>query len=282
MTGLAAKPSSSKALPFEQQGQGDPVVFVHGYISDLRVWNNVRTQWGDAGKLYFPTLKGFGLPGVTPDLDEFGTPAHLDQVAEFIESEVGRPAHLVGWSYGGALTLLLAASRPDLVRSAYAYEAGLSDFISDETIASQIHSDREKMAAGAVAALADGDLDLAVEQVVDGACARNGVFADLKPHERQVFLDNAATVPVMFSGEGASSSQGIASSVLTIQHPVTVSAGEYARPAYRLVADEAARLVASARRTQLSRGLHVAPVTTPDVFVADVVAHLQSATRKEW
>lgn len=282
MTGMGAKPRSSNVLAFERQGHGAPVVFVHGYISDLRVWENVRSHWAHPGELLLPTLKGFGKPNVAPNPDEFGTPEHLEQLAGFIELEVGGPAHVVGWSYGATLALLLAASRPELVLSVYAYEAGLSDFISDEAIASQIAKDRADMAAGAVAALAAGDLDQAVGQIVDGACARDGVFATLDAPARRIFLDNAATVPAMFSGEGASSSRGLTGSVLTIQQPVTMSAGEHARPAYRLVADEAARLLPSARRTTLAYGLHVAPVTTPTAFVADVAAHLQPAAQEEW
>jgi pimeloyl-ACP methyl ester carboxylesterase len=34
----------------------------------------------------------------------------------FLEAVVGDPAHLVGWSDGGVVGLLVAMARPDLVR----------------------------------------------------------------------------------------------------------------------------------------------------------------------
>jgi pimeloyl-ACP methyl ester carboxylesterase len=43
--------------------------------------------------------------------------------AEFIDAVVGGPAHLVGWSDGGIVALLVAIARPDLVRKLVAISA---------------------------------------------------------------------------------------------------------------------------------------------------------------
>ena len=61
-----------------------------------------------------PERRGHGR---TPDVEG---PLNYDDMAAdtigFIEKVVGRPAHLVGWSDGGIVGLLVAIERPDLVR----------------------------------------------------------------------------------------------------------------------------------------------------------------------
>src|SRR3954468_16980760 len=55
--------------------------------------------------------------GKSPDTD---APFHYDEMADetiaFLEDVVGGPAHLIGWSDGGIVALLVALKRPDLVR----------------------------------------------------------------------------------------------------------------------------------------------------------------------
>ena len=55
--------------------------------------------------------------GRTADID---APFHYDDMATetigVLEAVVGGPAHLVGWSDGGIVSLLVALRRPDLVR----------------------------------------------------------------------------------------------------------------------------------------------------------------------
>jgi pimeloyl-ACP methyl ester carboxylesterase len=267
-------------LAHEEQGHGHSVVFIHGYISDRRVWSKARARWNDPGRLFFPTLRGFGNSASAPDPAEFGTEPHLRQLAGFLEDAAGEPAHLVGWSYGATIALLLASLRPDLVASVYSYEAGLSSFVTDQDIAHRIAADRSQMAGPAIAAVGDGDPGLAVERIVDGSCGRDGVFAGLDASTRRVFCDNAGTVRLMFASLGPPRSGGIVARLEDIRCPVTLSTGEHARPAYGLVADEAMKAIPGACREVIPHALHVAPVTDPAAFITSVMTHLGATAQK--
>lgn len=62
--------------------------------------------------------------GHTPDVE--GPLTYSDMAADtidFLETVVGRPAHLVGWSDGGIVGLIVATSRPDLVHKLVAISA---------------------------------------------------------------------------------------------------------------------------------------------------------------
>jgi pimeloyl-ACP methyl ester carboxylesterase len=63
-----------------------------------------------------PDLPGFGWSPPPPDAN-YSPEAHARTLVELIESTVGAPVHLMGNSLGGAVATLVAARRPDLVRT---------------------------------------------------------------------------------------------------------------------------------------------------------------------
>ncbi|MEW1683312.1 alpha/beta hydrolase [Streptomyces sp. T12] len=99
---------------YETEGSGDPLVLLHGGFCTNDTWGAQRTDLAAAHRLYLPERRAHGH---TPDVEgplTYSDMAH-DTVA-FLEAVVGGPAHLVGWSDGGVVALLVALARPDLVR----------------------------------------------------------------------------------------------------------------------------------------------------------------------
>jgi len=96
------------------EGSGDPVVLLHGGMSDSTAWGLQVPALAEKYRTYTFDRRGHGQ---TPDTD---APFHYDDMADetvrFLEEVVGGPAHLVGWSDGGIVSLLTSIKRPDLVR----------------------------------------------------------------------------------------------------------------------------------------------------------------------
>lgn len=94
---------------------GDPVVLLHGGFAGADSWNAQVPDLVAAGyRLYAPERRAHAhtadVPGpITYDAMAEDTIAYLDQV-------IARPAHLVGWSDGAVVAVLVAIARPDLVR----------------------------------------------------------------------------------------------------------------------------------------------------------------------
>jgi pimeloyl-ACP methyl ester carboxylesterase len=63
-----------------------------------------------------PDLPGFGWSPPPPDAN-YTPEAHARTVAKLIDDSVGEAVHLMGNSLGGAVATLVAARRPDLVRT---------------------------------------------------------------------------------------------------------------------------------------------------------------------
>lgn len=96
------------------EGSGDPVVLLHGGLSDRTAWMLQMPVLAERYRTYAVDRRGHGS---YPDTD---APFHYDEMADetiaFLEAVVGGPAHLVGWSDGGIVALLVARKRPELVR----------------------------------------------------------------------------------------------------------------------------------------------------------------------
>jgi pimeloyl-ACP methyl ester carboxylesterase len=99
---------------YEVSGDGDPVVLLHGGMSDGTTWVAQEPAFAERYRVYNPDRRGHGR---TPDVDGPLTyDAMADDTVAFLETVVGGPAHLVGWSDGGIVALLVSLRRPDLVR----------------------------------------------------------------------------------------------------------------------------------------------------------------------
>ncbi len=98
----------------EVSGAGDPLVLLHGGFAGASSWGGQSPALVAAGwRVHIPERRGHAhTPDVagplTYELMAADTVAYLDQV-------VGRPAHLVGWSDGAVVGLIVAQQRPDLV-----------------------------------------------------------------------------------------------------------------------------------------------------------------------
>jgi len=252
------------SLTYREQGHGAPVVFVHGYISDYRVWEGQRKAVAMCYRYIAPSQRYFGPDPWKDSGEKFSFATHVDDLAVFIRGLNAGPVHVVGWSYGAALGLALAVQHPEWVKSLFAYEPGNSTFVTDPQDARVIAEDREEMIAPAVTASKAGDLPGAVRFVFDGANGQAGLFDVLAPSVRATFLDNARTIPLLF---GSPPPLPLSCAQLgQIKLPVAIARGELTRPFYRIVADTASRCIPGARHVVLHNGMHAAPVLTPETF----------------
>jgi pimeloyl-ACP methyl ester carboxylesterase len=104
-------------LAYRETGNGEPVVFLHGDISDLRTWEQQLVPVGAAHRAIAYSRRFF-RPNQEggPDAD-YSWPRHVDDLLAFLGAVDATPAHLVGNSSGAYIALLAALRQPDAVRS---------------------------------------------------------------------------------------------------------------------------------------------------------------------
>lgn len=98
---------------YETEGAGDPLVLLHAGFCTNETWGAQRADLAGEYRLFLPERRAHGH---TPDIDgPLSYRDMADDMVAFVEA-LGSPAHLVGWSDGGVVALLVALARPDLVR----------------------------------------------------------------------------------------------------------------------------------------------------------------------
>ena len=96
-------------------GNGPPAVYVHGLGGSATNWTDLAAQLKEHVSGYAIDLPGFGRSEPIPGYD-FSLPTHARTVVKYLET-LGEPVHLFGNSMGGAISVIVAATRPELVRT---------------------------------------------------------------------------------------------------------------------------------------------------------------------
>lgn len=118
---------------YEWENDGESVVLLHGGLSKTSSWDYILVPaLEDDFHVFAYDRTGHGFTGDQPGSLHFEF--QREEAIAFLEDVVKEPAHLIGYSDGGIIALMVAIARPDLVKSIvaiganYHYEAPLSDF----------------------------------------------------------------------------------------------------------------------------------------------------------
>jgi pimeloyl-ACP methyl ester carboxylesterase len=101
---------------YDERGDGDPLVLLHpgGAGIDSRALTASLEALSRLFRTYAPEQRAHGH---TPDVD--GPLSYQDMAQDtimFIDGVIGRPVHLLGYSDGAVVAMMVALGRPDLVR----------------------------------------------------------------------------------------------------------------------------------------------------------------------
>jgi len=96
---------------------GDPVVLLHGWPERASSWRKVTPLLHARGlRTYAPDQRGYS-PGARPTRRrDYAMQLLVDDAVALLET-IGGPVHLVGHDWGSSIGWLVAAQRPDLVRT---------------------------------------------------------------------------------------------------------------------------------------------------------------------
>lgn len=143
-------------------GDGPPAVYVHGLGGSATNWTDLAAQLRDHVTGHSIDLPGFGRSEPIPGYD-FSLATHARTVTKYLET-LSQPVHLFGNSMGGAISVIVAAGRPDLVKTLTLVSPAVPDF--------RPRLDR----------MSDPRMALAVLPVVGARVRRE--LAKLTPHQR--------------------------------------------------------------------------------------------------
>lgn len=255
-------------LRYAEQGSGEPIVFVHGALSDFRAWQPVGEQIAKKHRFIAYTQRYYGTGAWKDDGKEFGVATHADDLSKFISALNAGPVHLVGWSYGGVVAATAAANNPSLVRSLIVYEPTLSSVLPAETEEGKAaREDLAELLGPAIAASKAGDAIQAVRLMFEAVYQLPAGGFDRAPRETQAMvLDQARTLPLLFA---APAPPAITCDVLkNFTWPTLVMWGAKTQPYFALISEAISKCVPGAQRAILQNVHHDGPRRDPAAFSA--------------
>lgn len=253
-----------------EAGRGEPLVFVHGSLEDLRIWRR-QVELFAADHRAVAYSRRYHHPNAAPAA---GDPAytaglHAADLAALIEALDLAPAHLVCSSFGGCVALLLAAQRPELVRSLVLAEPPLIHWLPDLPGGAPLAADFLTHAwAPAQRAFLQGDLEQGV-RCFHAAVMGRGTFDRLSPAGRRMILDNAAEMRAETQAEDffpPLTCQGLAA----LDRPALLLNGELSPRLFHVINAELARCLPRAAQAVIPHASHVIHAGNPAVYHAAV------------
>jgi pimeloyl-ACP methyl ester carboxylesterase len=108
---------AGRLVHVEQAGRGEPLVLLHGFGASSYSWRRILPALARSYRVIAPDLHGFGATERPRDFASYTRSGQAALVLSLLDALGIERAHLVGHSYGGAISLWLADRHPERVRS---------------------------------------------------------------------------------------------------------------------------------------------------------------------
>lgn len=95
------------------EGQGEPLVIMHGLFGTLENWGSQIKALAEHYKVYAVDLRNHGR---SPHDPAMSYPAMATDIAEFMQQQGLESAHILGHSMGGKTAMQLALTHPEMIR----------------------------------------------------------------------------------------------------------------------------------------------------------------------
>lgn len=264
-------PLPGAILAFTSTGSGQPIVFVHGTLADLRIWN---AQQGPAFHHYqlVAYSRRYHYPNAWMGNGSDYTDANnvQDLVGVLRELHLGR-VHLVGHGAGAQLAAELALGHPELVRTLVLVEPPTAAAAVAEPDFASLTAERAQLLQQVEGQMRMHEADKAARLLYDWASASNGAYDTLPSPLRGEIQDNAGVLGFFLS---APPPPMPCTDFARLSVPTLVVTGQRTNPFYTAVGDSVARCIPHALRESIPMASHVVQRDNPDAFNAVLVGFL--------
>ena len=250
-----------------------PIVLLHCSGSSGAQWRALAAQLGERYRVLAPDLIGYGASAPWSGRGEFSLAREAAAVRSVLGT-LGEPAHLVGHSYGGAVALHIARTRPELLRSLTLVEPSAFHLLrnGDATDTAALR-EIKSVASEASAALAVGDYGGGFGRFVD-YWSGPGSWAVMPHEKRAVFAAQLAKVVLDF--HAILSEPAELEDVCDIELPTLLVQGGCTRLPSRCVCARLRVALPDASFRVVQGAGHMLPVTHRDQVNALIAAHIDA------
>jgi pimeloyl-ACP methyl ester carboxylesterase len=252
-------------LAYVEKGRGQPVVLLHGFGHDYRIWSAQLESLSKSHRVF-----AYSRRHNAPNPEREGGTDYTDAVAEadlaaFIRTlNLGR-VHLIGHSAGAGIALLAARDHPRLVRSLILAEPVVDSVIADNAEAQARMAAIPFEEAGRL--LQSGNVEAAARLLAAAIIGRENAYDDLPPHLRQVFLENLPReMRAAGSAPADAAAQFTCEDARRVRVPTLFIQGEHTLELFRLAVKELRECMPGSELAILPRATHALELENPAGF----------------
>jgi len=248
-------------LHYEIKGSGPPLVMVHGGWTDHHSWQAVVPGLAERFRVITYDRRGHSL-SERPAGGQTRRQSETD-LAELIRALHAEPAYVVGNSYGGLVSMGVAARWPSLVRALAIHEP--------PAVAVAGHGERARPVAAAaegirqvVAEIEEGAFERGTRRFMEEVALGPGAWEMLPEATRATFVGNAPA----FAAEQSDPDWAAVDveRVRMLGSRLQVSQGDASLLWFQAVADRLGELFPAAARATIAGAGHAPNLTHPDEY----------------
>ncbi len=255
------------SLRYEVEGNGKPLVLIHG-------WALSRSEWDGQVELLLPHYKvirydrrGFGESSGKPDFT--ADPADLKALLETL----GHPrAHILGHSQGGGVALTFAVRYPEMVEGLILFGTGPPAGFGlawDGADAFPFAEWTEIARTHGVDSLKEAMSSMAANMFPGRPDGARRARTELVSYRGLDLIDPAAPSNLVEPAR--------VDELRTVRAPTLVIVGEYEMPYMQVVADALTYGITGAKKVVVPGGGHAVNWVEPERFVAEILRFLREA-----
>jgi pimeloyl-ACP methyl ester carboxylesterase len=260
-------------LEYIEKGHGDPVIFVHGSLGDLRTWS---LQIEPFSKLYrvIAYSRRYHYPNAEPGESlDYTVNLHAEDLASLIKGLGLQKPHILSSSYGAYIALVLAANHPELVRSITLGEPPLLPWLEGSkegmtlmaAFTTNVWEPTKK-------AFQRGDTEEGVRTFINGVLGQEA-FDNLPTSIRAALMENAPEMKAEVLSPGFFS-KFTCDDAKKIKTPTFLLTGEISPPMFRYIIKELRRCMPEAYCTVILKSSHTMQAGDPEAYNTQVLRFL--------
>jgi len=261
-------------LAYVEQGQGEPVVFVHGGLQDYRMWSEQLPKFAVhyraiaySRRNNYPNLVS---PEGTPDS---AADVHGEDLAAFARALGFSKIRVVAHSSGAHAALFFAATHPDMVVSLALNEPPAMGVLNGVPDSADILKEFAGHMAPAREAFKTGDVRPGIPLMVNGI-GGPGAYERRSDAHKKMNLDNVASYQADATTK-RSRPVFTCDMAKKIMAPTLLSNGERSPPVFHRVIDQLELCLPNRERVEIAASSHTVPWENPDAYDQAVLAFMK-------
>ncbi|MCC6930943.1 MAG: alpha/beta hydrolase [Gemmatimonadaceae bacterium] len=261
-------------LHYIEQGQGEPLILLHGGQGDYRMWGPQMAAFSPQYRVLSYSRR-YHYPNDNPPRADYSPLLDADDLAGFINQlGLGR-VHLVGTSIGAFAALVLSLKHPELVRSMVLAEAPLLAWAASSPTGAPLYRDfMARTHERAAPLFARGDDEGGMRVFID-AFDGEGTLDRLPPERRRTVMDNVGYFRAITAARDPYPNLS-KEAVRALGMPILLIHGQSTNPVNLFLSDALKEQLPRATRVVIPQAGHGSPRQNPAAFNAAVLDFLRS------